>query len=445
MSVHNSQSNVDEAGSSEGLRREIGLFGLSSNLINAIIGSGIFVLPAVVAGGLGAAGILSYLFCGFLIALIMMCFAEAGSKITVTGGAYAYIETAFGKFFGFLTMNLFLFGSSLMAIAAVANALADQLTVVTPLFENLGFRSAFFILIFGGLATVNVIGVKSGITLVKFLTIAKLAPLLILIFWGMGGVVYEQLMWDEIPTMAQIGQVSMILIFAFQGAENSMSVSGEVRNPQKTIPRAILLSFTVVLLIYITIQQIAQGVLGICLPDFEDAPLAEVAGMTIGPAGLTLLIVGGAISMFGYVSGDVLNMPRVIFRASKDEVIPLKFLSLVHPKFATPYVAVILFATFGCFFAITGEFKSLALLSSTSSLLIYLGVALAVIKLRYSHPSGSFKIPFGWLVPLLAIGTIVWLLSNAKLKDLSAMGIALGILSLLYLVISLLKSRPGGN
>src|SRR5258708_34448961 len=120
----------------EGLRREIGLWGLTSNIINVVIGSGIFVLPAIVSETLGAAGILAYLFCGFLITVIMLCFAEVGSKITVTGGAYAYIEAAFGGYLGFITTNIFVFGASVMAGSAVASALAHTMSYLVPQFSD---------------------------------------------------------------------------------------------------------------------------------------------------------------------------------------------------------------------------------------------------------------------------------------------------------------------
>ena len=108
----------------DGLKREIGTWGLSASIINGIVGAGIFVLPAVVAEGLGAAGILAYLFCGFLVALVMLCFAEAGSKVATSGGAYAFIETAFGRYPGFLTSMLSVAGT-IASDAAIANALAD--------------------------------------------------------------------------------------------------------------------------------------------------------------------------------------------------------------------------------------------------------------------------------------------------------------------------------
>lgn len=425
----------------EGLKRDIGLWGITSNIINVVIGSGIFVLPAIVSEGLGSAGILAYLFCGFLITLIMLCFAEVGSKVTTTGGAYAYIEVAFGKYFGFLATNLLIFGACLMATAAVANALADTLSYLFPIFKDFYFRTTFFLAIFGGLTVVNVIGVKKGISLIKFITIAKLTPLFLLIIWGATKLVVENIVWHSIPSFSEVGKVSLILFFAFQGAESSLSVSGEVKNPKKTIPKGIMLSFIIILLFYIGVQLVSQGILGNAFPNYKEAPLAEVARRIMGSTGITIMIAGAAISMFGYLSGDTLNIPRVLFRSAIDRVIPIKPLAKVHYKFATPYIAIITYAVLGCFFAITGEFEQLAILSSASVLLVYLGVALSVIKLRTVktlYPD-SFRIPGGYTIPILAVLTILWLLSNLTRPEMLGMLITLASLSVIFLFIKLLK------
>jgi amino acid transporter len=429
--------------SEEGLKREIGLWGISSNIINVVIGSGIFVLPAIVSEGLGSAGILAYLFCGFLITLIMLCFAEAGSKVTTTGGAYAYIEVAFGKYFGFLATILLIFGACLMATAAVANALADTLSYLFPIFKAFWFRTIFFLTIFSGLTIVNVIGVKKGISLIKLITIAKLAPLFLLIVWGATKVVVENILWQDIPSLGDVGKVSLVLFFAFQGAESSLSVSGEVKNPKKNIPKGIMLSFIIILLFYVGIQLVAQGVLGNSFTNYMDAPLAEVAKRIMGPAGITVMIAGAAISMFGYLSGDTLNIPRVLFRSAVDRVIPVKPLAKVHSRYATPYIAVIVYAVLGCFFAITGEFKQLAILSSASVLLVYLGVALSVISLRRKIPHNptGFKIPGGITIPILASLTILWLLSNLTRPEMIGMAIALVALSLVFLLLRILTRK----
>ena len=140
---------------SEGLKREIGVWGQSSNILNSVIGAGIFVLPAIVAGSLGSGSIIAYLFCGILITAIMLCFGEVGGKVTHTGGAYKYIESSFGRYSGFITSNLFIFGATVMACAAISNALADTLAYLLPAFENRIVRSVFFIFLFSGFAAVH--------------------------------------------------------------------------------------------------------------------------------------------------------------------------------------------------------------------------------------------------------------------------------------------------
>lgn len=426
----------------EGLKREIGVWGLTANIINTIIGAGIFVLPAIVTEGLGSASFVAYLFCGFLMIMILLCFAEVGSQVTVTGGAYAYIEAAFGKYFGFLTTNLFIFGASLMATAAVANAVADTLSYLIPIFADKSFRIIFFITLFSGLTIINIIGVSRGIALVKITTIAKLTPLLLLIFAGIMKVNLDNLSWTNTPSLESFGKISLILFFAFQGAENSLSVSGEVKDPTKTVPKSILLSAVLVLVIYLSIQLVAQGVVGNSLSQYKGAPLAEVAKRIVGPFGQTLMIFGAAVSMFGYLSSDILNMPRVLFRSSKDFVIPIKSLAKVHPKFATPYIAIISFTTLSCFFSITGGFKQLAILSTSSVLLIYLGVALSVIKLRMKAASSEafFKIPGGYTVPVISIVIIVWFLTNLALKEVIYMMVFIALLSFLYFIIEYLNT-----
>jgi amino acid transporter len=202
-----------------------------------------------------------------------------------------------------------------------------------------------------------------------------------------------------------------------------------------------MLSFLIILVIYAAVQTVAQGVLGGSFPDYKAAPLAETARRIMGPAGVTIMIAGAAASMFGYLTSDLLNMPRVLFRAAKDRVIPIAPLSRVHSRFATPYVSVIAFTSLGCFFSITGEFKQLAVLSSSSVLLVYLGVALSAIKLRFNtgKDGSSFRIPGGILVPVLAVITILWFLSNLTRSEMTGLAVMLGVLSVIYCLIRILK------
>ena len=426
----------------EGLKRSIGVLGLSANIINIMIGAGIFVLPAIIAANMGASSIFAYIFCGILIALIMLCFAEAGSKVTHTGGAYTYIETAFGDYAGFIS-GFFAITATIFADAAISNALVSLLGSAYPLFETEWVRILILFILFFGLIYINVIGIKQGIGLVKFNTVAKLIPLLILLIFGWKAVTLNNLHIDTLPSIKSLGTTSLILFFAFLGGETGLIVGGEVINPKRTIPKAIYISLTVVIIIYILIQTICQGVLGSDLPNFKSAPLAETAKVVFGPFGLVLLLVGAAVSMFGTMSGSLLNSPRVVYALARDKVIPVKVLSKIHKTFGTPFISIIIYGIVGFIIAATGSFEKLAIIASSAMLIIYLGVALSVIKLRKLQKTqpGEFEIPGGWIVPIISILIILYFLSHLNKNEMIASGIFVGILSLIYVIITVFKNN----
>ncbi|MFD1314478.1 APC family permease [Namhaeicola litoreus] len=429
------------------LKREITLWGLTANLVNTIIGAGIFALPALVAEGLGSASITAYLFCGFLILLVMLCFAEVGSKVTSSGGVYGFIEESFGPYFGFLTVVVFVI-SCISADAAVANAVFNITASIFPILQNEVIRILFLLIIFFGLAFINVIGSKQGIGLVKFITLAKVIPLFILILIGFKEVTLENLIFEQAPSLSALGETSLILFFAFQGVEAAISINGEVKDPQKNIPRAVLISVTLILAFYILIQTISQGILGDELPLYKDNTLGEVANRIIGPLGLTLLSIGAAVSMFGNLSSEILSIPRSLFSAAKDGIIPIKYLSRIHPKFATPYTSIMTYAGLGFIFAISSHFEQLAIISVSGALMIYLGVSLAVIKLRRNgiNYKNSFTIPGGLIVPILSSLTIIWFLSNLAYLELVVLGLFIVVLSLFYfLMVHLRKKHNSKN
>ena len=427
----------------EGLKREIGVWGLVSNSINIIIGAGIFILPVLVAQKLGAGSIWAYLICGSLMIAIMLCFAEVGSMITRTGGAYSYIETAFGKYAGFLTTNIFIFGAAVMANAAVANGLADTIGYFVPLFKLTTVRIGFFALIYSGLAYVNVKGVSNAIFIVKFNTIAKLVPLLMIAFAGWFFMVPRGNINPISITSGDLGEISLVLLFAFVGAETALNVSGEIKTPEKTIPKGIILSMFIVVILYAVIQITVQGVLGLSISDFKEAPLAEVGRRMFGPIGATIVVIGASFSMFGNISGMVLNMPRILFAAARDRIGIPQVLARVQPQYKTPHISIIVYALLGFIFSATGEFKQLVMLSSASYLLIYLGVVLALIRFRIRNISEkpTYKVPGGYIIPVISIITILWVLSNLPLKELIAMAVMILILSAIYLVYRLVNKR----
>ena len=417
----------------------MGVRSLAANAVNMTVGAGIFALPAVVALHLGAASFLAYILCALLMGMVLLCFIEAGCKISITGGVYTYIETAFGPLAGFLANTLFWLGYCVMADAAVANVLADSLATFFPSFNEPVIRIIFLAIVFGGIALLNVRGIKQGNALVEIVTLAKLLPLLVLIVAGFFFIDTDNYHVTEWPSVQKLGEVSLILFFSFIGMESSLSASGEIKNPKRTIPRAILLGMLIIFVFYILIQFVAQGVLGNDLPLHKEAPLAQVGTVALGNFGKLLIVAGAAISGFGLISGDVMISSRLPYAAARDGLLP-KFLAAIHPRYATPYAAILLYAVVGFVMSISGGFRELAVLASSAMLIIYLGVILATIKLRKIKPAeNSFVIPGGITIPTIALLVTIWFLSNLSRNELLGVVVFLAASSLVYFLMKSIK------
>jgi APA family basic amino acid/polyamine antiporter len=426
----------------EGLKRVVGVTGLTLSIINGVIGAGIFVLPAIVGIEMGAFGVFGYIFCSIMLAAIMLCYAEIGSRVTTSGGSYAYVEAAFGDFAGYIVNWLYFFGWSILGSAALMNVIADSLAVIFPVFANPLMRALFFFILIGFMIVVNVLGAKQGIGFVKMITLIKLLPLLGIIIFGFSKVKAGNLHWEHMPSLKTFGDTTLILFYAFAGFETSLGVSGEFKNPKRTVPMGILLGGITVLFVYMLLQIVTQGVLGAEMASFKDAPLAAVAEKIVGPVGATILLVTAALSCFGCVSADIMATPRSLFAGSNDGMFP-KFLGKVHPKFATPHVAVTTYGSLIFIFSISGGFKQLAILASAAILIVYLGVILATVKLRSTNRASdkSFRAPGGLTVPLIGIATIVWLLSSLSKWEILSAIIFIAAVCVIYFVTRKFKRK----
>lgn len=396
----------------EGLIRAIGPRALTLNIINMVVGGGIFVLPGLVAVQLGSAAIIAYLICSVAVALVFLCFAETGSRITRSGGAYAYIEEAFGPFAGFIASILLWFGWNVLSNAAIAAAMVEAMAIPFPVLAEPMPRAAFIIALVGVLVLVNIRGVQRGVRLFEFNTVIKLIPLCLLVVVGLGKIEFANLAIAEWPSAEEAGASALLLFFAFAGVESALSSSGEIRDPHKTVPLGLLLGLISILFLYVGLQTVAQGVLGGALADNTESPLAAAAEQVFGGWGGTMLLVTAVVSIYANMSGDMLNTPRVLFASARDGNLP-RLLARVHPRFKTPHVAITVFAAMICAFALTGAFRPLAVVASGSILLVYLGVSLATIRLRLRDGKpdpGKFAIPGGPVIPVLSCLVIAWLL-----------------------------------
>jgi amino acid transporter len=408
--------------------------------VNVTIGAGIFALPAVVAMQLGSSAIWAYLICGLLMVPTLLCFVELGTKITTSGGSYAYVEKAFGPLAGFLTNTLYWLGYAVMTDAALAIVMADNLATFFPALSVPLYRVAFLVILMGGLALINVVGVKESSRFVVTVTLMKIIPLLLLIVVGIFYVDVDNFKSENNFSVNNLGEASLILFYAFGGAEAVLSTTGEIKEPKRTIPRALLLGTLIIILIYVFIQIVAQGILGDTLASQSAAPLAGVAEKVFGQYGMMLLVASAAISCFGSISGDVLACSRIPYAAARDGLLP-SYLAKLHPKFATPYRSIILYSLVGLLLSVSGGFRQLAIMSSASLLLVYAGVIAATIRLHNLKSENSFTIPGGLTVPVFAMLGTLWFLSNLAARELIVVGIFLAFFTSVYFILKRVSSK----
>ncbi len=428
----------------EGLERVIGVSGIALTIVNFTIGAGIFILPAIISMQLGAFGVVGYVFCAIMLGAIMLCYIEIGSRITTTGGTYAYVAAAFGELPAFIINWMFFFGWCMLSGAALMNIIADSMAVISPVFANAWFRALLFFMLMSFMVLLNVRSAKQGVAFIKLVTVIKLLPLACIIIFGFSYVKFSNLHWERIPSVTSFGNAALVLFFAFAGFESALSVSGEISNPRRTIPRGILLGGALLFFTYIMIQIVAQGVLGAQISDFQDAPLAAVAEKVAGPTGGAILLITAAFSCFSSVCGDLLTTPRILFAGANDGLFP-KILGKVHPKFSTPYIAIIIYGALIFIFSTAGGFKQLAILASASILLIYLTVILATIKMRTKKQEiqeKTFRMPGGLIIPFVGIASIIWLLTSlGKWEILSAI-IFIAVVCVIYAIMKKIKNNP---
>ena len=295
------------------------------------------------------------------------------------------------------------------------------------------------VVLLASLAIANVRGVRTGARLVEVVTVAKLAPLLFLVVLGLFQSAPRHLVWAGLPSIHDIARASFILVLAFTGTEGALTASGEVQDPTRTIPRAIFSGLLIVTALYIGVPLAAQGILGPALAAEHRTPLAAAAGRASGEVGRQLILAGTVISAFGFLIGNILAAPRMLFAFARDGVVPSRF-GAVHPRYRTPHVAIATHAVLACAFALTGTFRALAVLSVVPTLLALLGCCLATLVLRRRDvraDGAPFRIPAGPVVPIVATGFILWLLSTAGVREV------LVVVTLLAIATALYALRPG--
>ncbi len=413
-----------------GLVRAVSRWQLVGLAINDVVGSGIYLLPAAVAGLLGAASVWAVVLAGLAVALLVLCFAEASSHFDQPGGAYLYTREAFGHFVGF-EVGWMSWLSRAAALASLANGLVQASTDLWPVAGSGWVRAAILCTAIVLLAWINITGIKAGARTGVALAIAKMLPLIFFVVVGAWFIDGSRLALSQMPRGPAMGRAALLLLFAYGGFENTPVAAGEYRNPRRDVPFALLFVILSVTVIYTAVQAVALGT----LPNLAGSlsPLAEAAGRFAGHWGEWLLTLGATLSILGIMSNSTLGAPRYLFALSRDGYGP-SWLARVHPRYHTPALAIMAQTVIVLALALSGSFVRLATLSVIARLAAYLGTAAAVplLRRRMGTRAGAVRLPLGPVIPIAALALAVGLLLSAKVSNLLPAAGALALGGVIY-------------
>ncbi len=412
------------------LIRALDTLDLTAVGINGVIGAGIFLIPASIAKMLGAASIWAFLAAGFVICLIVLCFAEAGSWIQSTGGPYVYTRFVFGRFVGF-QIGWMTWLARVGGLAALSNGFATSLGYFwRPAAGPLKMIAITLLFVF--ITWINLIGVQHGKRVINALTAAKLLPLFLFVAVGLFFVDWTRYQSTRLQDFSGLGEGTLLLVFALTGWELVVIPAEEVKNPRKSIPLALIVTILFVTVFYILIQLVAYGV----LPGLENTttPIvsaSEVFGGSMAASGITLAAL---LSITGTCSGLMLAGPRMLYAFGTEKDVPPLF-ARVHPKYRTPHIAILVTALVALFLAYLGNFGQMAALAAIARLISYVGVCLAVPFLRgkFTDDGNRFVLPGRWLIPALATGLALWLIAHSTRNQFGLAAGAAAIGTILYL------------
>ncbi len=339
-----------------------------------MVGAGIFTLPATVALEAGAAAPWAYLVCAVVMAGVVVCFADAGSRVPTSGGVYGTVQAAFGPATGFV-VGMLLLSSDVLASGGIAALLADTLGTLLPALAAGWGRAGTIVAIFAVLASVNLLQVGTTARLISAATLVKILPLLF--FLALGAATIGHTAPPGPPpapvSLGGFGRALIMTLFALCGMETPLSASGEVRAAHTTLPRALFTAMLGVLALYVGVQLTAQHLLGPALPH-SLAPLADAAAR-FGPWPRGIMLAGAGVSAMAWMASDVLGTSRLLFAFGRDGLLPAWF-GRLSPRTHVPSRAVLIYAVVAGILAISGSFLELVVLSALAVVGIY-GLACA--------------------------------------------------------------------
>jgi APA family basic amino acid/polyamine antiporter len=399
----------------QGLVRTIGRWDLVAVVINGIIGAGIFGLASKSFALAGAYSLVCFVACAICVLVIVLSFAEVASRFTGTGGPYLYARDTYGSLTGF-TVGWLVWIARLTAFAANCVLVPDYLAYFFPRVATGAPRAAILTGVVVILAALNVRGVRAVADAGNLLTIGKLLPLFIFAIVGLFFLKADNFVFGAPPDYPTFSKTVLLLVYAFTGFEMAVIPAGEVRDPKRDLPSALMIGLAIVVTIYLLIQTVCIGTLpGLAT---SQRPLADAAARFLGPWGAAMITVGIVISVGGNLNVLILAASRLLFAMGERGELPRE-LAVVHPRFRTPAVAVLVTTAVMLVLVLSGTFTYLITISVMVRLVGYIVTcsALPVLRRRAGAPAAMFLLRGGVAIAIAGIAVCVWLLSNSTFRE----------------------------
>jgi len=427
--------NQTEADLVRGIRR----WDLVAICINGIIGAGIFGLPSKVYALIGTYSLIAFVVCALVVALIILCFAEVSSRFEETGGPYLYAREAFQPAVAF-EIGWLIWLARVTAFAANCNLLINYvsffwLSATTPL-----WRAFIIVAVVIVLALINLLGIRQAAIVSNAFTVGKLVPIILFIAAGLFFLNPQAYEFGATPSTGDFSKSVLLLVYAFTGFEMATIPAGEVRDPQRSLPRALLIAILVVAVLYIMIQVVCVGT----LPGLAQSqkPLADAGAQFLGAAGGAIISAGAIISISGNLNILLLSGSRLPFAMAEQKQLPA-VIGNIHRRFFTPYVSILITAGVMLFLTLKSSFLTALTISTIARLVTYGATCLALpwFRARREAPPAAFRLPGGTVIAILSLLLIVWLLLNSTLEEARAAALAAGVGLVIYFAYRLFSHR----
>jgi amino acid transporter len=418
--------NQPEADLVRGIRR----WDLVAITINGIIGAGIFGLPSKVYSLIGTYSLIAFVVCALVVALIILCFAEVSSRFEETGGPYLYAREAYAPAVAF-EVGWLIWLARVTAFAANCNLLISYLSFFWLSATSPFWRASVIVLVVTALAIINLLGIRQAAIVSNVFTVGKLVPIIIFIAAGLFFLNPGAYEFGPRPTTGAFSQSVLLLVYAFTGFEMATIPAGEVRDPQRSLPRALLIAILVVAILYIMIQVVCVGT----LPGLAQSqkPLADAGSQFLGVAGGAIISAGAIVSITGNLNILLLSGSRLPFAMAEQKQLP-EFIGSIHRKFFTPWVSILITAGIMLFLTLKSSFVAALTISAIARLFTYAATCLAlpIFRARRKEPEAAFRLPGGTVIAILSLVLMTWLLLNATLQEVKTTAIAAGAGLLIY-------------